>query len=67
MNKRAEFIETNEDQKERINHIRLAFSDLYSIIETYCDENSKETIQALFRLEEAQFWAIKSITREGSE
>lgn len=67
MNTRAKFIETNEEQKERINRIRLAFSDMYSIIETYCDKNSKETIQALFRLEEAQFWAIKSITREGSD
>lgn len=66
MNKRAEFLSTNEEQKERINRTRLAFSDLYNIIEANC-KDSKETIQALSRLEEAQFWAIKSITREGSE
>lgn len=63
MNARAEFLETNEEQKERINKIRILFSDLYDEIEKNC-KPSRESSLVFTKLEEAQFWAIKGITRE---
>jgi hypothetical protein len=63
MNKKAEFIETTDEQKDRITRIRLAFSDLYDLIEEEC-KPSRETSLVFTKLEEAQFWAIKGITRE---
>lgn len=64
MNDRAKFLETNEGQKERISDIRDAFSELYDKIDTLCF-SSRETSLVYTKLEEAQFWAIKGITREG--
>lgn len=63
MNDRAKFLETTEEQKERIQHIRESFSNIYKDIETLC-KNSRETSLVFTKLEEAQFWAIKGITRE---
>ena len=63
MNKRASFLETNEEQKERIQRLREAFSTIYNEIETSC-KNGRETSLVYTKLEEAQFWAIKGITRE---
>ncbi|MGM9879485.1 MAG: hypothetical protein ACI31R_05655 [Bacilli bacterium] len=63
MNDRAKFLETNEEQKNRIKDLRNHFSDLYDYIEAYC-KGSRETSLAFTKLEEAQFWAIKGITRE---
>ena len=59
MNEKAKFIEITEEQKEKINKIRLSFSDIYN-----CIENSREKSLAITKLEEAQFWAIKGISRE---
>ena len=63
MNNRAKFLETNEEQKERIQHIRDLFSNIYDEIESNC-KSSRETSLVMTKLEEAQFWAIKGITRE---
>ena len=63
MNDRAKFLETDESQRERIERIRKAFSEMYDRIETEC-KNSRETSLVFTKLEEAQFWAIKGITRE---
>lgn len=63
MNEKAKFIEITEEQKEKINKIRLGFSDIYNCIEKLC-ENSREKSLAITKLEEAQFWAIKGISRE---
>lgn len=64
MNDRAKFLSTNDDQKEKIQDIREMFSDVYDSIEAVC-HSSRETSLALTKLEEAQFWAIKSISRNG--
>ena len=64
MNDRAKFLETNEEQKKRISDIRDAFSELYDKIDALC-LSSRETSLVYTKLEEAQFWAIKGITREG--
>ena len=66
MNKRAEFLKTTDEQSDRINRIRLAFSSLYDAIDEEC-KPSRETSLVYTKLEEAQFWAIKGITRESKE
>ena len=63
MNERAKFIEINDDQKDRIEEIRNLFFDVYNLIEQVC-KPSRETSLVYTKLEEAQFWAIKGITRE---
>lgn len=66
LHEKAGFLETNEEQKERIEKVRVAFSNLYDIIDSYC-KNGRETSLAITKLEEAQFWAIKGISREEEE
>ena len=63
LNPRAEFIEINDEQKLKINEIREVFSIIYNAIDIYC-KPSRETSLAYTKLEEAQFWAIKGISRE---
>lgn len=63
MNDRAKFLETSREQQDRIDLIRSSFSNMYDVMDINC-KNSRETSLALTKLEEAQFWAIKGITRE---
>lgn len=63
MNDRAKFLETSKEQQDRIDLIRSSFSNMYDVIDINC-KNSRETSLAITKLEEAQFWAIKGITRE---
>lgn len=65
-NDKAKYIEVNKEQQERIENTRKMFSTIYNFIEKYC-KNSRETSLAMTKLEEAQFWAIKGITREMEE
>lgn len=64
MNNRAKFLETSKEQQDRIDLIRSSFSNMYDVMDINC-KNSRETSLAITKLEEAQFWAIKGITREG--
>lgn len=63
MNDKAKYTDVNEEQKNRIDDIRNMFSDVYDFIENNC-KPSRETSLAITKLEEAQFWTIKGITRE---
>ena len=63
MNDRAKYIEVNKEQQDKIDLIRNSFSNMYDVIDINCKQ-SRETSLALTKLEEAQFWAIKGITRE---
>ena len=63
MNERAKFIEINDNQKDRIEKIRTLFSEMYDLIDEIC-KPSRETSLVYTKLEEAQFWAIKGISRE---
>lgn len=63
MNDKAKFLAVNEEQQNRIQHIRDVFSNVYDEIEKNC-KPSRETSLVLTKLEEAQFWSIKGITRE---
>lgn len=63
LNDRAKVFEVDSEQAKRIDNIRMAFSELYYEIEKKC-KPSRETSLVFTKLEEAQYWAIKSITRE---
>lgn len=63
MNKKAEFKKVNVEQQKRIDKVRYMFSAMYDLMEQQC-KNSRETSLAITKLEEAQFWAIKGISRE---
>lgn len=63
MNNRAKFLETTQEQQDRIELIRSTFSKVYDVMDINC-KSSRETSLAITKLEEAQFWAIKGITRE---
>lgn len=63
MNEKAKLKEVNVNQENRIERLRLAFSGLYDLLDTEC-KSSRETSLAFTKLEEAQFWAIKGISRE---
>nr|DAS27217.1 MAG TPA: hypothetical protein [Caudoviricetes sp.] len=62
MNDKAKYLEVNEEKQQKIDNIREMFSKMYDFIEENC-ENSRETSLAITKLEEAQFWTIKGITR----
>jgi len=63
LNKRAKFLEVDKEKQERIDGLRKFFSEIYSFIDLTC-KPSRETSLVYTKLEEAQFWAIKGITRE---
>ncbi len=63
MNDRAKYLEVTPEQQERIDLIRSSFSNMYDVIDINC-KPSREISLALTKLEEAQFWAIKGISRE---
>lgn len=63
LNKKAVYMEVTPEQQARIDTIRLLFSNTYDFIEENC-KPSRETSLAITKLEEAQFWAIKGISRE---
>lgn len=63
MNIRAKYTEVNKEQQERIDKVRYMFSAMYELIEQHC-KPGRETSLAITKLEEAQFWAIKGISRE---
>lgn len=62
MNDKAKYLEVNEEKQQKIDSIREMFSKMYDFIEKNC-KSSRETSLAITKLEEAQFWAIKGITR----
>lgn len=63
MNDKAKMLSVDEEKNNRIQLIREVFSSIYDEIDKYCKE-SRETSLVYTKLEEAQFWAIKGITRE---
>ena len=61
MNERAKYLKVSEKKEKQIQEIREVFSKVYDLLDLH---NSRENSLALTRLEEAQMWAIKGITRE---
>lgn len=64
MNDRAKFLEVTNEQQNRIDVVRSSFSKMYDVIDINCKQN-RETLLGIERLEEAQYWLIKGISREG--
>lgn len=65
MNKRAEYIVVNKEKENKIELIRNSFSNMYDVIDINCNNSSAREIElGIQKLEEAQFWIIKGITRE---
>ena len=62
MNDRAKYLEVDKEKNEKIVQVREIFSNMYDFIEKNC-KSSRETSLAITKLEEAQFWTIKGITR----
>lgn len=62
MNDKAKYLEVDEEKNKKIQDIREMFSKMYDFIEENC-KSSRETSLAFTKLEEAQFWTIKGITR----
>ena len=60
MNDRAKYLKVDEEKQQKI--VRDIFSKMYDFIEENC-KSSRETSLAMTKLEEAQFWTIKGITR----
>lgn len=63
MNDKAKFIKVSKEQEDRIELIRNSFSNMYDVLDVNCKKN-REVSLAYTKLEEAQMWAIKGITRE---
>lgn len=63
MNEKAKYLEVDDEKNRKIQEIRENFSNMYDFIEKTC-KSSRETSLVITKLEEAQFWAIKGITRE---
>ena len=61
---REEFVSLNEEQTKRINELANEFLGIYAKIKVLC-KNSRETSLGLTKLEEAQMWLTKGISREG--
>lgn len=54
-----------EEQTQKTSMLRYVFSEVYKCFDTIGLPQSRETSLAYTKLEEAQAWAIKSITHEG--
>lgn len=63
LNEKAKYLEVDDEKNKRIQEVRKYFSIMYNFIERNC-KSSRETSLVYTKLEEAQFWAIKGITRE---
>lgn len=63
MNQKAAYNKVSDEQEARIDNVRELFSCMYDFIDNNC-KTSRETSLAITKLEEAQFWIIKGISRE---
>ena len=61
LNSRAQYHELSGDKEEIVKLLRWTFSEIYNCLDTLLDTN-RESSLAYTKLEEAQMWAIKSIT-----
>lgn len=66
MNDRAKYNDNlTQEQKDKMDLIRSSFSNMYDVLDINCNP-SRELSIALTKLEEAQMWAIKGISRDNS-
>ena len=60
---KSAYVKLDKDQQDRVDDIREMFAWLYGELESKC-KKSRETELGFNRLEEAQSWFIKGISRE---
>lgn len=58
---RARYHQLSPEKDKAVKMMRWAFSEIYKCLDTMLDQN-RESSLAYTKLEEAQMWAIKSIT-----
>lgn len=61
---KAQYMNCTDNQDYKIKLVRFAFSEMYKCMDEVLGQ-SRESSLAYTKLEEAQMWAIKGITREG--
>lgn len=62
LHEKAQYKNLDQDQLNDVSYVREAFSEMYKAVE-YLDGSAREKALAMTKLEEAQFWIIKSISR----
>lgn len=63
LHEKAQYLDVSDEQDRRIMIVREMFSSVYKDIDRLL-KPSRETSLAITKIEEAQFWTIKSISRE---
>lgn len=63
LHEKARYTKCYKDHEYNIKLIRFAFSEMYKCLDEVLKDN-REASLAYTKMEEAQIWAIKSITRE---
>lgn len=66
LHEKAQYTKCDTEHEEKIKLIRFAFSEMYKCFDQVIT-NNREASLAYTKMEEAQMWAIKSITREKQE
>jgi len=61
MHEKAKYVKCSEEQEKKIQTVRDALSLVYKLFDDILPD-SREASLSYDRLEEAQFWAIKSIS-----
>jgi len=60
---KSAYVKLNKEQQDRVDDIREMFAWLYGELDSKC-KKSRETELGFNRLEEAQSWFIKGVSRE---
>lgn len=60
---KAQYTQCDDDHNYKISLVRFAFSEMYKCLDELLLD-SRESSLAYTKMEEAQMWAIKSVTRE---
>lgn len=63
LHEKARYTKCDSDHEYKIKLIRFAFSEMYKCLDEVL-RNTRESSLAYAKMEEAQMWAIKSLTRE---
>ena len=63
LHEKARYTKCDDEHECKIKLIRFAFSEMYKCLDEVL-RNTRESSLAYARMEEAQMWAIKSLTRE---
>ena len=66
LHEKARYTKCDDEHEYKIKLIRFAFSEMYKCLDEVL-RNTRESSLAYAKMEEAQMWAIKSLTRENQQ